>query len=243
LRIVWIVAEVREWHLPSSAIQPHWEIGTSSRVMSESSVYIGLIATIGLAGVLENKIMANPSQQLEPRWPALLALLVVGGLRLALPESLSAGPDWLRRSPGERISGGSSNGCANCAKGPATITRSLVELHGGRLNLESELDAGSCFFFALPAATTPVKRENRKAEFGGNSRATTRVLVIEDNPASAGLLESHQHPDAALTLMIAGHRVGHYSAEGKLLTPLAKKTNQGRGKDVKRKSHRTDFSS
>jgi hypothetical protein len=26
-----------------------------------------------------------------------------------------------------------------------------------------------------------------------------------------------------LTLMIAGHRVGHYSAEAKLLTPLTKK--------------------
>ena len=26
-----------------------------------------------------------------------------------------------------------------------------------------------------------------------------------------------------LTLMIAGHRIGHYSAEGKLLTPLTKK--------------------
>ena len=27
----------------------------------------------------------------------------------------------------------------------------------------------------------------------------------------------HQHLDQTLTLMIAGHRVGHYSAEGKLL--------------------------
>jgi hypothetical protein len=26
-----------------------------------------------------------------------------------------------------------------------------------------------------------------------------------------------------LTLMISGHRIGHYSAEGKLLTPLSKK--------------------
>jgi hypothetical protein len=33
----------------------------------------------------------------------------------------------------------------------------------------------------------------------------------------------HQHPDQTLTLMIAGHRVGQYSAEGKLLTPLTKK--------------------
>ena len=30
----------------------------------------------------------------------------------------------------------------------------------------------------------------------------------------------HQHLDATLTLTIAGHRVGYYSAEGKLLTPL-----------------------
>src|ERR1700677_4044376 len=39
--------------------------------------------------------MPNTSKYLEPRWPAMLALLAVGGLRLALPESLSAGPDWL----------------------------------------------------------------------------------------------------------------------------------------------------
>jgi uncharacterized membrane protein len=36
-------------------------------------------------------ILAKP----EPRWPALLALLSVGGLHYALPDSLSIGPDWL----------------------------------------------------------------------------------------------------------------------------------------------------
>ena len=39
--------------------------------------------------------MTNAPNRLEPRWPAMLALLAVGGLRLALPESLSVGPDWL----------------------------------------------------------------------------------------------------------------------------------------------------
>jgi hypothetical protein len=38
--------------------------------------------------------MKSASQQLEPRWPAMIALLSVGGLRLALPRSLSAGPSW-----------------------------------------------------------------------------------------------------------------------------------------------------
>jgi hypothetical protein len=31
----------------------------------------------------------------EPRWPAVVALLAVGTLRLVLPENLSAGPKWL----------------------------------------------------------------------------------------------------------------------------------------------------
>ncbi|MFT4113797.1 hypothetical protein [Silvibacterium sp.] len=39
--------------------------------------------------------MTAAPARLEPRWPAMLALLAVGGLRLALPESLSLGPAWL----------------------------------------------------------------------------------------------------------------------------------------------------
>ena len=37
----------------------------------------------------------KPPAHPEPRWPGALALLAVGGLRLALPETLSVGPDWL----------------------------------------------------------------------------------------------------------------------------------------------------
>ena len=39
--------------------------------------------------------MATVPARSEPRWPAMLALLAVGGLRLALPEQLAAGPGWL----------------------------------------------------------------------------------------------------------------------------------------------------
>src|SRR5882672_2582595 len=31
----------------------------------------------------------------EPRWPAVLALLSIGGLHYALPSELTIGPDWL----------------------------------------------------------------------------------------------------------------------------------------------------
>lgn len=39
--------------------------------------------------------MPDAPKHLEPRWPVMVALLAVGGLRLALPEPLSVGPDWL----------------------------------------------------------------------------------------------------------------------------------------------------
>jgi hypothetical protein len=39
--------------------------------------------------------MTTAPEKLEPRWPAVLALFAVAGLRLALPPALSAGPAWL----------------------------------------------------------------------------------------------------------------------------------------------------
>ena len=34
-------------------------------------------------------------RQLEPRWPAALALISIGALYYALPSELTVGPDWL----------------------------------------------------------------------------------------------------------------------------------------------------
>jgi len=35
------------------------------------------------------------TQEIEPRWPAIVAILAVGGLDAALPEVVSMGPRWL----------------------------------------------------------------------------------------------------------------------------------------------------
>jgi len=51
----------------------------------------------------------------------------------------------------------------------------------------------------------------------------------------------HQHLDTTLTLMIAGHRVGHYSAEGKLLTPLTKKQIKAVEKTLRGKVQKPTF--
>jgi hypothetical protein len=40
---------------------------------------------------IQPKAVRNP----EPRWPAIVALFAVAGLRFALPEGLSIGPNWM----------------------------------------------------------------------------------------------------------------------------------------------------
>jgi hypothetical protein len=44
-----------------------------------------------------------------------------------------------------------------------------------------------------------------------------------------------------LTLMISGHRIGHYSAEGKLLTPLSQKQIKAVEKTLRGKVQRRTF--
>src|SRR5450432_2674865 len=39
--------------------------------------------------------MTENIKNVEPRWPAVVALFAMAGLRLALPDALSVGPAWL----------------------------------------------------------------------------------------------------------------------------------------------------
>ncbi len=70
------------------------------------------------------------------------------------------------------------------------ITRRLVELHGGGLDVESEPGAGSCFYFTLPSGQRPQVEENTIGAAVADSQPPARILVIEDDPSSAYLLES-----------------------------------------------------
>jgi PAS domain S-box-containing protein len=91
------------------------------------------------------------------------------------------------------------------------ITKRLVELHGGHLGLESQPSLGSCFYFTLPSVAAYVTEEARDGNSGNNVRESARILVIEDDPAAAQLLQSHlasagydvvlcDHPQRALEL-------------------------------------------
>jgi hypothetical protein len=71
------------------------------------------------------------------------------------------------------------------------------------------------------------QRFERTVDQDNTVRFHNLVMQLERaewRPTMAGCkVVIHQHLDATLTLIIAGHRVGHYSAQGKLLAPLTKK--------------------
>jgi len=70
------------------------------------------------------------------------------------------------------------------------ITQRLVELQGGELSLNSKVGQGSCFYFSLPAAASAREVRSRKTEGSSKAVGPQRILVIEDDRATAQLIHS-----------------------------------------------------
>lgn len=70
------------------------------------------------------------------------------------------------------------------------ITRRLVELHGGQLDVESQLGSGSCFYFTLPSARTSEVAAPSTVDTSCRPGERARIMVVEDDASAADLLES-----------------------------------------------------
>ncbi len=69
-----------------------------------------------------------------------------------------------------------------------SITLSLIQMHGGDLNVESELGVGSIFTFTLPLAEGEPVQDVGNPPSGFTKKP--RILVVEDEPSVSGLLEA-----------------------------------------------------
>ena len=83
------------------------------------------------------------------------------------------------------------------------ITSRLVELHGGKLEIESRPGAGTCFYFSLPlVAIIPDEAAPASIPMPRAPRAP-RILVVEDNPATGQLIQSQLTSSGYETLKCA----------------------------------------
>ena len=70
------------------------------------------------------------------------------------------------------------------------ITERLVHMHGSQLGIDSQLGQGTCFHFSFPLVVNPPVQSAQAATARPEIRRAARIFVIEDDAASAHLIES-----------------------------------------------------
>src|SRR5207245_2488998 len=70
------------------------------------------------------------------------------------------------------------------------ITARLVELHGGKLGIESQPGEGACFYFSLPLIAIAQDQPTQTSVPLPRARNAPRTLAYHDNPANGQLIQS-----------------------------------------------------
>jgi signal transduction histidine kinase/DNA-binding response OmpR family regulator/HAMP domain-containing protein len=93
---------------------------------------------------------------------------------------------FYRGSSDERKAPGTGLGLA--------IVKSLVDLHGGSIDVQSQPGRGTTFTVSLPAAPGTAVTGGSEAIAPGSAHVSRRVLIVDDEPAVAALIAAQLWP-------------------------------------------------
>jgi PAS domain S-box-containing protein len=136
-------------------------ISNASKFTDEGSITVEAHVQMGPTGKMEaliNVIDTGPGISIEDQKRLFQAFSQVDG-------------------SATRKSGGSGLGLSICAN--------LVQLHGGRIGVQSEVDKGSTFYFTVPLFDQP---------FEGIPKGKKVILAIDDDPQVISLYERYLNP-------------------------------------------------
>lgn len=98
-------------------------------------------------------------------------------------------------------------GATDGRKSPGTglglaIVKSLVDLHGGSIDVQSTVGRGTTFIVRLPSATSGAVSARQPAAGGAGTLAARRVLIVDDEPALAALIAQQLRPVGVQTVQV-----------------------------------------
>jgi CheY-like chemotaxis protein/two-component sensor histidine kinase len=71
-----------------------------------------------------------------------------------------------------------------------SITKALVELLGGKIEVESKSDAGSKFSFLIPCEFSVISQNNKPEAFHKDQKKENEILLVEDDLEQVKLLQA-----------------------------------------------------
>lgn len=105
----------------------------------------------------------------------------------------------------DRFFRGSTDGRKNPGTGLGlSIVKSLVDLHGGTIDVQSTVGHGTTFVVRLPSATSAARPQAPRPATNGTPSgfAARRVLIVDDEPALAALIAEQLQPLGLQTVQV-----------------------------------------